>query len=100
MAELVVAPTRGSGTLALRSGRLPSGERVGIAFSSVARLIEAMGPDQHWIRIDVEAMKAMFAPVGVVHLQIDPIAVGARPVRSPERRLVAGRLVAAGAGPS
>ncbi|MFB9837228.1 SAV_915 family protein [Actinoallomurus acaciae] len=77
---LMVVPVRsGSGTVSLRCGRLPGGERVGIAFTTEARLVEAMGADQAWIRIHERAMRAMLAPLGVTRLQVDPRVVAATP---------------------
>lgn len=75
---LIVVPVRtGTGVVSLRCGRLPAGERVGLAFTTEARLAEAMGADQPWIRIDERAMRAMLAPLGVNRIQVDPgIVVG------------------------
>lgn len=69
---LLVAPVSGSETVSLRSGRLPTGERVGIAFSTESRLRQVMGASQRWILISESAMKAMLAPLGIVHVQVDP----------------------------
>jgi hypothetical protein len=69
----MVVPVRtGSGTVSLRCGRLPDGRRVGIAFTSEARLIEVMGADQPWIHLNERAMRAMLAPLGVTRIQVDP----------------------------
>jgi hypothetical protein len=69
--------------LALRSGRLPTGERVGIAFTTESRLIQIMGAGQRWIRLNEAAIKAMLAPLGIARVQVDPglIAPGVGPVR-------------------
>jgi hypothetical protein len=69
---LLVVPVSGSETVSLRSGRLPTGERVGIAFSTENRLRQVMGASQRWIRISESAMKAMLAPLGIVRVQVDP----------------------------
>jgi len=44
--HLLFVPVResGSGVLALRTGRLPSGQRVGLAFTSVTSLLSELGP--------------------------------------------------------
>jgi hypothetical protein len=69
---LLVIPVSGSETVSLRSGRLPTGERVGIAFSTESRLRQVMGASQRWILISESAMKAMLAPLGIVRVQVDP----------------------------
>ncbi|WP_285626288.1 SAV_915 family protein [Actinoallomurus iriomotensis] len=77
---LMVVPVRsGSGMVSLRCGRLPNGERVGIAFTTEARLVEAMGAGQAWIRLHERAMRAMLAPLGVTRLQVDPRVVATTP---------------------
>jgi hypothetical protein len=69
----MVVPVRaGSGMACLRCGRLPSGERVGIAFTTEDRLARVMGAGQPWIRLDVRAMRELLAPVGVTRIQVDP----------------------------
>ncbi|MDN3351907.1 SAV_915 family protein [Actinomadura sp. DC4] len=79
---LLVVPVAGSETLALRSGRTPTGERVGIAFTSESRLIQVMGAGQRWIRLSEAAMKTMLAPLGIARVQVDPglIAPPASPI--------------------
>ena len=70
---MLVVPVRtGPGTVCLRCGRLPTGERAGIAFTTEARLSEVMGAGQPWIHLDDEAMKEMLAPLGVTRIQVDP----------------------------
>jgi hypothetical protein len=67
-------PVRASqaGTLALRTGRLLSGERIGLAFTSEASLLLTLGPSQQWIRLDAEALLGMLRPLGVKHVRVDP----------------------------
>lgn len=79
--KLLVVPVAGSETLALRSGRLPTGERVGIAFTTESRLVQVMGAGQRWIHLAEPAMKAMLAPLGIDRVQVDPglIAPGVTP---------------------
>ena len=60
------------GTLALRTGRLLSGERIGLAFSSEASLMLTLGPGQEWIQLDEEALFDMLMPLGVEHIRVDP----------------------------
>ena len=66
----------GSETVCLRCGQLPTGERVGIAFTTQARLAGAMGVGQPWIRLSDRAMKEMLASVGVARIQVDPGLIG------------------------
>ena len=63
----------------LRCGRLATGERVGIAFTTKARLAGVMGADQPWIHLNDRTMKAMLAPLGVTRIQVDPSLVSASP---------------------
>jgi hypothetical protein len=78
---LVVPVHTGPGMASLRCGRLPSGERVGIAFTSQAGLAEVMGAGQPWIRLSAQAMRDMLAPLGVTRIQVDPRVIAAgRPV--------------------
>ena len=74
MSETFLVPVRTSkaGALALRTGRLLTGERVGLAFTSEASLLLAMGPSQQWVRLGYGAMRGMLAPLGVKHVRIDP----------------------------
>jgi hypothetical protein len=72
-AGLLVVPVRtGSGMVSLRCGRLPTGERVGIAFTTETGLIKVMGRDQAWIRLSDGAMKTMLGPLGIRRIQVDP----------------------------
>ena len=96
--------TSEAGTLALRTGRLRSGERVGLAFTSDTALLLTMGPAQRWILLDRDALTDMLAPLGVEHIRVDPRPVvepgksGSRNGRSPYDRAGShrrGRAVAA-----
>ena len=74
MRQAYLVPVRESqaGTLALRTGRLTSGERVGLAFTSEASLLLTMGPVQQWVRLAAEPLRDMLAPLGVQCVRIDP----------------------------
>jgi hypothetical protein len=61
-----------SGALSLRTGRLITGERVGLAFTSEASLLMTLGPSQQWIQLAPGALRAMLAPLGVTSLRVDP----------------------------
>ncbi len=81
--RLMVVPvhTGGSGMVSLRCGRLPSGERVGIAFTAEASLARAMGAGQPWIHLSAGAMRDMLAPLGVTRIPVDPgVVTAGRPV--------------------
>jgi hypothetical protein len=69
-----VVPVRESkaGTLSLQTGRLISGERIGLAFTSEASLLMTLGPSQQWIQLAPGALRAMLAPLGVTSLRVDP----------------------------
>jgi hypothetical protein len=79
---LVFVPVRPApaGTFTLRTGRLPSGERTGLAFTSEAALLLAMGPAQQWIRLGEHALRAMLSPLGITRLRIDPRPIAERGV--------------------
>lgn len=63
-----------AGTLVLRTGRLRSGERIGLAFTSEASLRLTMGPSGQWAVLDGQALKDMLAPLGVEGVRVDPRA--------------------------
>ena len=89
MRQTYFVPVRESqaGTLAVRTGRLPSGERVGLAFSSEASLQLTMGPFQQWIRLGTGPLRGMLAPLGIKCIRIDPRPVPeTRPRDLPRRR--------------
>jgi hypothetical protein len=69
-----LVPVRESraGTVSLQTGRLISGERVGLAFSSEASLLMTLGPSQQWIQLAPGALRAMLAPLGVTCVRVDP----------------------------
>lgn len=62
------------GALVLRTGRLRSGERIGLAFTSEASLRQALGSAEQWALLDGQALRDMLAPLGVEHVRIDPRA--------------------------
>jgi hypothetical protein len=71
--ELVLVPVRSGrcGSTAVRTGRLPDGRRVGLAFSSPAALAEVFGPDQEWIPLNVRVARAMFVDAGAPEMRVD-----------------------------
>jgi len=56
----------------LRTGRLRSGERIGLAFTSESSLRLALGSWDQWAVLDGQALKDMLAPLGVKHVRVDP----------------------------
>ncbi len=77
-----------TGTLALRTGRLVSGQPVGLAFTSETSLLLTMGPFQHWIRLALEPLHDMLEPLGIQCVRIDPRPVSElRPVALPRLRV-------------
>jgi hypothetical protein len=69
---LVPVRTTAAGTLALRTGRLSSGERTGLAFTCQDALVRALGPSQQWTDLSWEALLDMVAPLGIEHIRVDP----------------------------
>lgn len=91
--------------LVVQTGRLPRGQRVGIAFTEPERLAAAMGHGQRWTRLSASALRAMLTPMGVQVIQLDPILVGPaigesvarRAIEAPAPAATPGVLVGAGA---
>jgi hypothetical protein len=71
---LVPVRAREDGTLALKTGRLRTGERVGLAFTTEDSLLLTMGRSEQWVRLDGDALREMLVPLGVRHVRIDPQA--------------------------
>jgi hypothetical protein len=72
-AGLMVVPVKSGTEMAcLCCGCLPTGERVGIAFTSEACLAGVMGPAQPFVRLSEHAMREMLTPLGVARIQVDP----------------------------
>ena len=74
MGKMFLIPVQISkaGALAVRTGRLPTGERVGLAFTSESAICQTLGPSQQWIRLAGRALADMLAPLGVEQITIDP----------------------------
>ena len=106
--------TSKAGTLSLQTGRLPSGERVGLAFTSEATLLLAFGPAQQFVHLAAPALIGLLAPLGINHFRIDPWRADAAtprtreparipqpaPQREPARLRPAAVGQAVGAGPA
>jgi len=67
-----------AGTCTLRTGRLESGERIGLAFTSAAALSRTLGPGQQWVNLCDESLRDMLAPLGIGHFRVDPLLLGQR----------------------
>jgi hypothetical protein len=91
--NMLFVPVRTSkaGTLALQTGRLLTGERIGLAFTSEASLLLTLGPSQQWIRLDGGALEDMLAPLGVEHVRVDPHPAGELVSGGPPRERRPGR---------
>jgi hypothetical protein len=97
-----IVPVRKSqaGSLALRTGRLSSGERVGLAFTSEASLLLTLGPSQAWIRLGGQALEDMLAPLGVEQVRVDPQPIGQLTAgSSPQEPAPVGPAARPGSGP-
>jgi hypothetical protein len=68
--------TTGEGVLTLRTGRLESGERIGLAFTSLESLEYTLGSAQRWINLGDESLRDMLVPLGIRQLRVDPLPLG------------------------
>ena len=75
---LLVVPVHRSqsGAVVVMTGRTPTGQRVGIGFTDVTHLINAMGRSQAWIHLSETALRGMLAPLGFRRIQVDALMVG------------------------
>ena len=68
--------TGDAGVLTLRTARLESGERTGLAFTSQDALARTLGPAQRWVNLAEPSLRDMLAPLGVRQLRVDPLPSG------------------------
>jgi len=68
--------TTSEGVLTLRTGRLESGERIGLAFTSLESIEYTLGAAQQWVNLGDEPLRDMLAPLGIRELRIDPLPLG------------------------
>jgi hypothetical protein len=75
--RLLYVPVRsaGCGAITVQTGRLASGERIGLAFTSEAALVATLGAGQRWINLAGRLVPGMFAEAGVDETRIDPLPV-------------------------
>lgn len=74
---LVIAPARpmtlnGEGGVLFESKRLGNGERIGVAFTNVEMLVEAMGNSQPWVCVPLLVLKEFHAAADVHQLVVNP----------------------------
>ncbi|MEY9859357.1 hypothetical protein ABH935_004985 [Catenulispora sp. GAS73] len=83
--RLLLVPVRSSrcGSTAVRTGRLPDGRRVGLAFTCEAALAAVFGPEQSWIPLNTRVARFMFAEAGAEETRVDAVPF------APERATVA-----------
>jgi hypothetical protein len=79
---LVPVRTGRCGSIAVRTGRLPDGRRVGLAFTCEAALATVFGPEQSWIPLNARVARWMFAEAGAEETRVDAI-----PFAAPARAL-------------
>jgi len=91
MDRILLVPVQASrtGALAVRTGRLPSGERVGLAFTSESAIAQTLGPAQQWIQLAAQALADLLTPLGVEQITVDPKEI--RAAVSDPGRAVRGR---------
>ncbi|MGW4382476.1 SAV_915 family protein [Kitasatospora sp. NPDC004531] len=77
--RLVVPVRPGAAGCAVRVFRTAMGDRTAVAFSSEQRLVAVLGPDQARITLAETALRALFAPLGVGGLVVDPQLVAPSP---------------------
>jgi hypothetical protein len=68
--------TNHAGVLTLRTGRLGSGERIGLAFTSQDALSRTLGPAPQWVNLAEQSLRDMLAPLGIQQLRVDPLPFG------------------------
>ncbi|MFF4903360.1 SAV_915 family protein [Streptomyces sp. NPDC001260] len=74
--RLVVAPAHpvgaaGDRRVIFESGRDVLGQRVGLAFTNVERLVKAMGERQPWICLPIRALRDFHLAAGVDRLVVN-----------------------------
>jgi len=62
-----------AGILTLRTGRLESGERIGLAFTCEDSLSYTLGTGQQWVNLGDQSLLDMLAPLGIRQLRIDAL---------------------------
>ncbi len=73
------------GIVAIRTGRLPSGELVGLGFTSPESLAVVFGSEQAWMLVDLRALHELLTPRGISRVQVDPMAAPVPPSQPLDR---------------
>jgi len=83
--RLLLVPVRSGrcGSTAVRTGRLPDGRRVGLAFTCEAALAAVFGPEQSWIPLNARVARFMFAEAGAEETRVDAVPFAPAPVPAP-----------------
>ena len=78
MSHTLYVPVRmgSAGVLTLRTGRLESGERIGLAFTSEDSLSFTLGAAQRWVSLGDQSLRDLLAPLGIRQLRVDPLPLG------------------------
>jgi hypothetical protein len=72
--ELVIVPAQtGRGETLLQIRQLPDGTRTLPVFSSVARLMDEMGPQQAWVCLPMRACTAAASQARIDRVSLDPV---------------------------
>jgi hypothetical protein len=66
---------------------LPSGEKVGLGFTSADSLAMVFGSEQAWILVHLQVLQELLTPRGINRIQIDPTMALVTPVQRPGERL-------------
>ncbi|MFC9693065.1 SAV_915 family protein [Kribbella sp. NPDC056951] len=69
-----VHPAGGVGCT-LQTGHLPTGQRVGIAFTTLTHLQTACGPHQEYLRTTEPALREALHQLNVTRIQLNPLQV-------------------------
>ena len=83
--RLLLVPVRSGrcGSIAVRTGRLPDGRRVGLAFTCEAALAAVFGPEQSWIPLNARVARFMFAEAGAEETRVDAVPFAVAPAVAP-----------------
>ncbi|GAA1691619.1 hypothetical protein GCM10009745_41200 [Kribbella yunnanensis] len=70
-------PVHSAGGVAytLQTGHLPTGQRVGIAFTSCLCLRAATTGDQEYLRMSEPSLREALAALGITRIQLNPLRV-------------------------
>uniref|UniRef100_UPI0018910B73 SAV_915 family protein n=1 Tax=Catenulispora pinisilvae TaxID=2705253 RepID=UPI0018910B73 len=82
---LLLVPVRSGrcGSIAVRTGRLPDGRRVGLAFTCETALAAVFGAEQKWIPLNARVARWMFAEAGAEETRVDAVPFAPAPALMP-----------------